>query len=132
MAANSLTGYTKVESKIDSLNPPTAPKNYFYYKVLTPAASNDPITINSTVTATFTAQIFNATVFSQYNNAGGSPYDVNSLIPGVQEGLINHAVTGTQISLLIPSSLGYAGVAQSGVPVFSCLRFTWQIVSITP
>jgi FKBP-type peptidyl-prolyl cis-trans isomerase FkpA len=131
MAANSLTGYTKVESKMDSLNSPTAPKNYFYYKLLIPATSSNPITINSTVTATFTGQIFNATIFSQYNTTGGYPYDVNGLIPGVQEGL-KFAATGSQISLIIPSSLGYAGVPQSGVPAFSCLRFTWVIDAVTP
>jgi FKBP-type peptidyl-prolyl cis-trans isomerase len=119
MKANSLTGYNKTADGL-------------YYKTLTTVTSNDPITINSTVTATFTAQIFNATVFSQYNVTGGSPYDINSLIPGVQEGLINHAVTGTQISLIMPSSLGYGSTTISGAPAFSCLRFTWQIVSITP
>lgn len=119
MKANNLTGYTRTP---DSL----------WYKVLTPATSNDPITINSTVTATYTGQIFNGTVFSQYNNAGGYPYAVNSLTLGEQEGLKNYAVTGTQISLLIPSKLGYAGVALSGRPVFSCLRFTYIIDAVTP
>jgi FKBP-type peptidyl-prolyl cis-trans isomerase FkpA len=50
----------------------------------------------------------------------------------VQEGLINYAVVGTKISLLVPSALGYGIVAQSGIPANSCLRFTFIIQTTTP
>lgn len=118
MKTNSLTGYTKTADGL-------------YYKLLVPATSSNPITINSTVTATYTGQIFNATIFRQYNTAGGYPFDVNSLTAGEQEGL-KFAATGSQISFIMPSTLGYAGVAQSGVPAFSCLRFTYVVDAVTP
>lgn len=125
MKANSLTGYTKVQSVL-------LPGNYYYYKILIPATTNDPITINSTATVTYTGQIFNGTIFSQYNVAGGQALPISGDIPGVQEGLENFAVAGTEISIILPSTLGYGIPASAAGPSFSCLRFTFDIVSVTP
>jgi FKBP-type peptidyl-prolyl cis-trans isomerase FkpA len=119
--ANSLTGYIRTA---DSL----------WYKVLTPGINtNDPITDNTTVTATYTGQLFNATIFDQFNLSGGTPLPVSSSIPGVSEGFKNYATSGTKISLLIPSKLAYADTPpNSSIPPYSCLRFTFVISSITP
>ena len=104
-----------------------------WYKILTPGTGTDPITINSTITYTDTGQLFDAVIFDAASN-GTTPgtADIDALIPGVQEGLINHAVTGTKISLLVPSALGYGIVAQSGIPANSCLRFTFIVQSTAP
>jgi FKBP-type peptidyl-prolyl cis-trans isomerase FkpA len=120
MKANSLSGYSKTADGL-------------WYKILIPATTNDPITENSTITATYTGQIFNGVIFDGANN-GTNIFTgaVDSFIPGVTEGLENYAVAGTEISMLIPSSLGYGLSSQSGIPAFSCLRFTWQILTVTP
>ena len=127
MKAISLTGYTKVQSKL-------LPGNYYYYKILIPATSKDPITVNSTATVTFTGQIYDGTIFGQYNVAGGKPVPIATAVPGVQEGLEYYAVAGTEISLLMPSTLGYGLTPPSsaGVPPFSCLRFTFDVLAVTP
>jgi FKBP-type peptidyl-prolyl cis-trans isomerase len=119
--ANSLTGYFKTADGL-------------YYSILTPATTNtDPITIGSTITATYTGQLFNATIFDgSHNGTNSVSYPISQLIAGVQEGMENYAQAGTKISLLIPSSLAYGVSAQSGIPAFSCLRFTWQIISVSP
>ncbi|HZY35311.1 MAG TPA: FKBP-type peptidyl-prolyl cis-trans isomerase [Mucilaginibacter sp.] len=118
--ANSLTGYTKTADGL-------------YYSVLTSATTNDPIQTYSTITATYTGQLFDGTIFDGSHNGTNTLSAVMAdLIPGVQEGLINYAVAGTKISLLIPSQIGYGVGGSSGIPAFNCLRFTWQIVSVTP
>jgi FKBP-type peptidyl-prolyl cis-trans isomerase len=126
MRDSSLTGYTKVESQI-------IPGNYYYYKILTSATTNDPITANSEITATYTGQLFDAVIFDGgYNGTNTLPATtVGSFVPGVAEGLTN-AVAGTKISLLIPSTLGYGVAGYSSVPPFDCLRFTWQIITVSP
>ena len=126
LKANSLTGYTKVQSTL-------LPGNYYYYKVLTPGTGDNPITVNSTVTTTYTGQLFNAYIFDGlHNGTNPASFDINGLIEGAQEALINYAVVGTDISLMIPSSLAYGDAGQTGIPPFSCLRFTFIITATTP
>jgi FKBP-type peptidyl-prolyl cis-trans isomerase FkpA len=120
MRDSSLTGYTKTSDGL-------------YYKVLTPASTNDPIGLYSSITATYTGQLFNGSIFDgTYNGTNTLTAVMADLIPGVREGITNYAVAGTKISLLIPSQLGYGVPAANSIPAFSCLRFTWQIISVTP
>jgi len=146
MKANSLTGYTPVKIPVTGvLNPyiywvgknstPQIPDaGIYYYKIITPpTATTDTITVNSTITATYTGQIFNATIFDgAHNGTNIATLDLDSLIPGVEQGLQSNAFAGTEISLLIPSSLGYQLAPPSGIPSFSCLRFTWDVLTVTP
>jgi FKBP-type peptidyl-prolyl cis-trans isomerase len=127
MKANGLTGYTKVESKL-------LPGNFYYYNVLTPGTGTSPITVNSTITATYTGQLFDANIFDGFHNGTNiATFNMTDFAtPGNTEGLINYAVAGTKISLLIPSTLAYGLTTASGIPPFSCLRFTWQIISVAP
>jgi len=125
MTANSLSGYTKVEST-------TLPGNFYYYKTLTAGSGLTPMTVNSSFTATYTGQLFNATIFDGTHN-GDNPLTttVDGLVTGVQEALINYAVVGTDISMLIPSTLGYGDVVDGTIPAFSCMRFTWIVTAVT-
>ncbi len=126
MNANGLSGYST-----DTV------KGYvgkYYYKVLTqPTGTVGEITDNSTATATYTTQLFNKTLIdSLYNGTNYATLTVSSLVPGVSRALINHAATGTKISLLIPSNMAYGLTAETGIPYYSCLRFTFAIISKTP
>ncbi len=121
MAANNLTGYTETA---DSL----------YYKILTPGTDNIFMTSTGTNTATYTAQLLDGIVVDGSHN-GTNTYSFtlsDGLVPGVIEGLQNYAHAGTKISLLVPSGLGYGNVAYGTAPANSCLRFTWQILTVTP
>jgi FKBP-type peptidyl-prolyl cis-trans isomerase FkpA len=120
MAANSLTGYTKTADGL-------------YYKILIQGTSNDVIVPASSITCTYTGQMLDGNVFDGSHNGTNvlGATEVDSFIPGVTEGL-QKAVVGTQISLLIPSSLAYGITGGNGIPAFSCLRFTFQIVTVTP
>jgi FKBP-type peptidyl-prolyl cis-trans isomerase len=121
MRDSSLVGYTKTADGL-------------YYKVLTQATTNDPITINSTITCTYTGQLLNASIFDGSSNGTNTATlaIADFATPGNVEGLENYASVGTKISLLIPSSLGYGLLSQTGIPPFSCLRFTWLIDTVTP
>ncbi|MFI5136867.1 MAG: FKBP-type peptidyl-prolyl cis-trans isomerase [Sphingobacteriales bacterium] len=152
MTANGLTGYTKVKMQVPipvgtqlnpllywagkNSNPATKYSATYYYKILTSATTNDPITDNSTITATYTGQLFNGVIFDQsYNGTTVYTGGVSNFIAAVRDGLENtniKVVAGTKISLLIPSALAYGIPANSSIPPFSCLRFTWQILTVTP
>lgn len=120
MRDSSLVGYTKTADGL-------------YYKVLTQATTNDPITINSTITCTYTGQLLNATIFDgSHNGTNTASFNIADITTGNAEGLENYASVGTKISFLMPSSLGYGLVSPSGIPPFSCLRFTYLIDTVTP
>jgi len=121
MKANNLSGYTKTADGL-------------YYSVLTPASTNDPIADYSTITATYTGQLLNGQIFDgSHNGTNIASFAISSFAtPGNVEGLEKFAVAGTKISLLIPSSLGYGVSAQASLPAFSCMRFTWQVLTVSP
>jgi len=126
MKANNLTGYIPAQST-------TLPGNTYYYKILTSASTNDPITDFNTITATYTGQIFNGSIFDGTHNGTNSvTTSVATFVPGVKDALETYAVAGTKISILIPSTLGYGLNAQTSIPAFSCLRFTWDVSSVSP
>ena len=138
MKDSSLTGYTKVLSKLlpgrDTTKTidPNMPGNYYYYKILKDSVTNDPIQSFSTITCTYTGQLLDGVIFdSSYNGTNTLSTAVSSLVPGVDEGL-RHAVAGEKISLLIPSTLAYGIPAYNSIPAFSCLRFTFQVYTVTP
>jgi FKBP-type peptidyl-prolyl cis-trans isomerase len=118
MKDSSLTNYTKTADGL-------------YYKIITPGTGTDPINYGSTIGYTATGQLFNAVIFDDQNVAGAESSDLDSLIPGVQEGLTG-LTTGAKVSLLIPSALGYGTAAQTTIPANSCLRFTFIIDTVTP
>ncbi|MDR3693173.1 FKBP-type peptidyl-prolyl cis-trans isomerase [Mucilaginibacter sp.] len=117
MKANNLTGYVKTADGL-------------YYSILTPGTGTDAILKTSSITATYTGQLLDGNIFAGANGTNTATLSISDLIPGVQEGL-QKAVAGTKISLLIPSSIGYGISGSTGIAPFSCLRFTWQIVTVT-
>ncbi|WP_295669616.1 FKBP-type peptidyl-prolyl cis-trans isomerase [uncultured Mucilaginibacter sp.] len=118
MKANNLTGYTKTADGL-------------YYSILTPGTGTDAILTTSTITATYTGQLLDGNIFDgAHNGTNAATLAISGLIPGAAEGL-QKAVVGTKISMLIPSSIAYGISGSSGIPPFSCLRFTWQIVTVT-
>lgn len=118
--------YTKVESKL-------YPGNYYYYKVLTAGTGTSAITESTVITCTYTGTLLNGTVFDgTYNGDNTAAPTVSSLPPGVKEALENYGVAGTKISIVIPSILGYANATSGSIPVNSCLRYTYQIITTTP
>lgn len=118
--------YTKKESAL-------LPGNFYYYKILTPGTGSSPITAASSFTATYTGSLLNGTVFDGSNNGDNisPPLIVSSLVPGVQEALQQNVVVGTKISIIVPSTLGYGNTTSGTIPVNSCLRFTFIIVTVT-
>ena len=71
-------------------------------------------------------------VFDGANNGADSvSLQIPNLIRGVQYGLTYASGGSGLTSLLIPSGLAYGQTATTGVPVNSCLRFEFEIYSIT-
>jgi FKBP-type peptidyl-prolyl cis-trans isomerase FkpA len=119
MAANTLTGYTKTASGL-------------WYKVLTPGTGTDPITTTSSNTATYTDQLFDGNVFDATHTTTALSFTLLDFVtPGNVEGLTNR-MAGTNISLIMPSALGYGQVATGSIPPNSCLMFSWTILTVTP
>ena len=119
MKANNLTGYTKTADGL-------------YYSVLTPGTNTDLIQSFSTLSATYTGQLLDGNIFDgSYNGSNVLTAPVANFVPGVEEGLINQ-VAGTKISMLIPAQLAYGVAGTGSIPAFSCLRFTWQLITVTP
>jgi FKBP-type peptidyl-prolyl cis-trans isomerase FkpA len=125
LAANSLTGYTKTASGL-------------YYKVLTPGTGTNAITLNSTITANYTGSLLNNTVFDgAYNGTNYVTRDIATYVDelnGLVEGLTNYATAGSKISFILPSALAYGNYPFNsyGIPPFSCLRYTWTVLTVTP
>ena len=125
MKSQSLTGYTKVYSPQPASQP-------YYYKILKPGNGNADISDNSIIETTYTGTLMDNVVFDGANNGADSvSLQIPNLIRGVQYGLTYASGGSGLTSLLIPSGLAYGQTATTGVPVNSCLRFEFEIYSIT-
>ncbi|WP_461453597.1 FKBP-type peptidyl-prolyl cis-trans isomerase [Mucilaginibacter sp.] len=125
------TGITYV--KAPSVN---LPGTNYWYSIRTPGTGTDTINQNSTITANFYGRLLDNQVFTQHNNsiADTTSLDVPALAKGVQEAL-SHTTTGSTVSMIFPSALGYGEVPQSAdisVPVNSCLRFEFEVRRVYP
>jgi FKBP-type peptidyl-prolyl cis-trans isomerase len=118
MAANNLTGYSKTADGL-------------YYKILTQGTGSQ-ITDYSAVTTTYTGQLFNNSYFDNGAQTTAVTFsDITGLVPGVNEGL-KLLKGGSSISMLIPSALGYGNTSNGSLPINSCLRFEFQVTTVTP
>jgi len=102
----------------------------YWYGIDEPGLSTTPITDNSSIIVTYTAQLLNATIASQFNGVGGTSFDVPDLIPGVRLGLEKYGTTGALITFLFPSVFAY-GKATTTIPPNSVFRYDTRIISIS-
>ncbi|AMR34370.1 hypothetical protein A0256_24400 [Mucilaginibacter sp. PAMC 26640] len=125
LTANSLSGYTKTASGL-------------YYKVITPGTGTvGEINDFSVVSTTYVGSLLNGTDFDNGYKTTATVFSpattgVGGLVPGVAEGLKQHAAAGTSISLIMPSHLGYSTSTQTGIPANSAIRFEFQITTVVP
>ncbi|MGN6178759.1 MAG: FKBP-type peptidyl-prolyl cis-trans isomerase [Mucilaginibacter sp.] len=137
MKAQNLTGYTPVTVRLPAnyVSPTRLPSHYctYFYKVEKPGTGTSKIDSNSIVEATYTGQLLNGVVFDAgYNGADSTSLQVPNLILGVQDGLTHVHGGGSLISLILPSALCYGQGGATGIPSNSCLRFSFEIYSVTP
>ncbi|HWD90659.1 MAG TPA: FKBP-type peptidyl-prolyl cis-trans isomerase [Mucilaginibacter sp.] len=124
MARNNLTGYTKTADGL-------------WYKVTTAPTGANNINMNSTVTATFTGQLLNNTVFDDNSTTAATFTDFagGGAIDGFAEGLLLLGKGGGSISIIMPSALGYGTSGSSGgaatIPPNACLRFNITVTDVT-
>ena len=122
ITANALTGYQKTASGL-------------YYSIIRPGVGTTPVTNDSYVNCYYTFRLLNGYIFNEYNSAGaGAQLEIPELIPGVREALKSYATTGTNMSVIIPSSLAYGGpgIKSQNLPGNSCVRFDVQVLNVTP
>jgi FKBP-type peptidyl-prolyl cis-trans isomerase FkpA len=135
--SQSLTGYTAVKVPVPSTYTFTSPLPQpdsvtYYYKIIAPGTGVGAIDQNSVVEATYTGLLLNNVVFDSANNGADSvSLQIPNLIPGVQDALAYIQGGGSLISMILPSALCYGTNASTGVPVNSCLRFEFEIYSVT-
>ena len=89
--------------------------------------SGAAITVGSLFTATYTGYLTNGTVFDS-GTLTGNTLTTSNLIPGFVSGLDGMQVGGTR-RIVIPSALGYGGVARTGIPANSDLVFEVNLTS---
>jgi FKBP-type peptidyl-prolyl cis-trans isomerase len=120
MTANNLTGYTETADGL-------------WYKITTAPTGANNITINSTVTATYTGKLLNNAVFD--NSAATTAATFSDLssgyVSGFVEGMLALGKGGGSISFIMPSALGYGTAGSSSIPANSCLRFDVTVTSVT-
>ncbi|GAB2984917.1 hypothetical protein GCM10027049_23920 [Mucilaginibacter puniceus] len=122
ITANNLTGYQKVPSGL-------------YYKINKAGTGTTPITDNTIVNINYVGSLLNGTVFDSYttaDNATGVSFEIPDMIAGVQQGAKNYCTTGSNVSFIMPSRLGYATADKGTIVPNSCIRFDMVIVSTTP
>ncbi|WP_345948537.1 FKBP-type peptidyl-prolyl cis-trans isomerase [Mucilaginibacter sp. PAMB04274] len=128
LKTNNLTGYTRIN---------TGEYTGLYYKVTRQGTGTDVIKPTSTVTLQYTGRLVNGPYLSQYIFADGNAEGGNSVVlqeqmPGWVGGL-PFAKAGGQLSLFIPSKLGYGvtGSSNGTVSPYSILHYEFTILSVT-
>lgn len=137
MKAQNLTGYTPVTVRLPAnyVSPTPLPSHYctYYYKVEKAGTGTKVIDSNSIVEATYTGMLLNNTIFDSANNGADSvSLQIPNMIPGVQYALSHVHDGGSLISMILPSALCYGQAGASSIPANSCLRFEFEIYSVTP
>lgn len=123
IAANNLTGYTETADGL-------------WYKITTAPTGTDKITMNSTVTLTYTGTMLNGFVFDNLNATNAATFaDLSQYATGFVEGLLTLGKSNGSISIIMPSALGYGiganGAANGTIPANSCLRFEISVTTVT-
>ena len=134
IAANNLTGYTKLTS---------GPAAGMYYKITAVPTGTNVININSSVTCYYSGQLMDNSYFD--TNYAPTPIapattssttvfsDLYELTPGFRNGMLLLGKDVGSISMLIPSRLAYGNISQSGssatIPSNSCLRFELKVTA---
>jgi FKBP-type peptidyl-prolyl cis-trans isomerase FkpA len=132
IAANNLTGYTKLTS---------GPAAGMWYKITVPPTGPNAIDINSSVSLYYTGALMDNSYFDDSSaptpippNTTTSPAtfaDLSVLTVGFRTGLLTLGHGGGSISMLVPSRLGYGNVTDNTIPPNSCLRFEAQVTGVT-
>ncbi|MDB5022325.1 MAG: hypothetical protein JWP78_80 [Mucilaginibacter sp.] len=119
MSANSLSGYSQTADGL-------------YYKILKVGNPDSTINNNSSVTLNYTGKLMNGTIFDDHSTTTGTFSDLNNTLGavGFVEGLkLIHG--GGNISILLPSRLGYGPSANGAIPANACLRFDFSNIVVT-
>jgi FKBP-type peptidyl-prolyl cis-trans isomerase FkpA len=103
-----------------------------YYKITLKGTGLDPITDNSSVTASYQGHLLNGTGFDI--TYATTPFTINipQVIPGVAEILKMYGTMGTSLSFVLPSRLAYGNTVNSTIPANSCLKFDYAITAVSP
>jgi FKBP-type peptidyl-prolyl cis-trans isomerase FkpA len=130
MAANNLSGYTK----IPPIDPVTGQINKaagMWYKITT-AGTGNSVGDNSSITCNYKLLLMNNTfVDTTYATTATTFADLQSLTIGAHQGLkLTKGGNGSAISLIMPSRYGYGVGGASGIPANACLRFEFYNITV--
>lgn len=104
----------------------TADPSGLYYEIINPGSGISP-TATSSVSATYTGQLLNGTVFD--SSATPIQFYLNGVIYGWQIGLQLLKKGGT-IKLIVPSSLAYGCQGRGSIPPNAVLYFEVTLVDV--
>jgi FKBP-type peptidyl-prolyl cis-trans isomerase FkpA len=139
LAANNLVGYTRI---------PSGEYEGLYYKITKQGTGTEPIKLTSTVAMQYTGRLINGpylnqTIFDQANTETGTTFSpggslsLENTVAGFAGG-VQKATAGAQLSLFIPSKLGYGTGSRTdqttglvSIPANSILHFEMNILTVT-
>ena len=98
-----------------------------YYKIDKVGDGVKP-NINSNVDIKYKGYLINGDVFDD-NKGEVAKFNLQNLIPGFQEGLLQFNESGTG-TIIIPSSLGYGFYGNSGIPPGAVLFFDIELIKV--
>ncbi len=101
-----------------------------FYELISEGTGKFP-TDNDVVNAEFNGKLIDGTVFETTEGSGPTALVMQSMVPGVREGL-KYVREGGIIKLWVPSELGFGNEERQGLPADSALLFEFTIHEVAP
>ena len=117
--------------KADNNNVQTLPSGLVY--VVEAEGTGDKPTEDATVVVNYTGKHLNGEVFDSTDGRGPATFNLQGVVPGFREGLMQLA-KGGKATLYIPGNLGYGvnGQPQAGIGPNEMLVFDVELIDINP
>ncbi len=117
--------------KADNNNVQTLPSGLVY--VVEAEGTGDKPTEDATVVVNYTGKHLNGEVFDSTDGRGPATFNLQGVVPGFREGLMQLA-KGGKATLYIPGNIGYGvnGQPQAGIGPNEMLVFDVELIDINP
>lgn len=129
---NEAAGTAAVEAlKAENKNVQTLPSGLVY--VVETEGTGDKPAEDATVVVNYTGKHLNGEVFDSTDGRGSATFNLQGVVPGFREGLMQIA-KGGKATLYIPGNLGYGtnGQPQAGIGPNEMLVFDVELIDINP
>lgn len=110
-----------------------------YYKIQQDGTGSDAIDLNSTIGVQYTGTLLNGAIFDEANTTDGTAATLLTLLDGLKawQGVLvlPKVKAGAKVSIISTSAVSYGTAAVTkgsfSIPAFSCVRYDFNIISVT-